>query len=285
MARRRRPREETLAPPPAGPPSRPVAAAVVGAFVVLAASGIALAAAWDPVGPPPARFLAGVHAWAASALLVLAFALVARGYLAGGAGASGRPRAFAALAFVAVLVASFATGTILPWDQQGWESYRHARDGAAAVGVALPQGPDDAPLGAVFWAHVLALPALLALVAAVRGARLRDDARAVAVAARNALLPAALAVAAVLAAAALWPPERGPRPIENLAVSRPEWPFLWLVPLQDAFGTRALLALPAVFLAAAAGVALARPSSRCFRAGVLALLAVVFALLTWRGVA
>lgn len=242
-------------------------------LALLAVPGIALALRYvsDPalahdaiarLDAGPMRAARGVHAWAASFALALVAVHLARAYAAGRMEAPGRAAALAGLAALAVLLLAFFTGTILPWDQQGWEALQHLRGGASVVGIDVPGAtPTQAPLSFLFWAHVLAVPvALLALLALHLRRRPDGIARRVAALGRATWIPIAIAAAAVVLLALVAPPALGPAPLEGLVVSRPDWPFLWLVPLQDLFGPIALLALP---LALAVGaLLLARRGTR-----------------------
>lgn len=109
---------------------------------------------------------------------------------------------------------------------------------------------------------LLAVPVGLTLLlgAHLRRERWRSDLARVGHLARSSW-PVIVGVALLVQLAA-WvaPPPLGPAPLEGVAVSRPDWPFLWLVPLQDAFGRYAVYALPALLVAA--GFAFTRAPAR-----------------------
>jgi ubiquinol-cytochrome c reductase cytochrome b subunit len=275
--------------------ARRLGALSLALLVLLAIPGILLALRYVPdpalahdavarTDAGPLRLARGAHMWAASLALVIVVVHLARSYLAGRMHAPGRGAALAGLAALALLVGAFFTGTILPWDQQGWEALEHLRAGAALVGIALPGAePEAAPLSALFWAHVLALPVALAALLAFhlrRRGGLRADAARVGELARGAWLPTLALVATVAALAFLLPPSFGPAPLAGLQVSRPEWPFLWLVPLQDWLGRAALLALPLAFLVLAALLWRGRVASPARRRVTLLVLAGAWLLLT-----
>lgn len=258
--------------------ARRLGAILLVVLLALGASGLPLALSYDPA-PERAHesvvdmdagalhLLRGGHAWAATVVLVLVALHLARAHAAGRLRALGRPAAMAGLSTLALLVGAYFSGTILPWDQQGWEAFEHLQTGARVVGAEIGEAraPSGTPLGLLFYAHVLAVPlALLALVLAhVHRGSLRADMARVAGLLRSTLAPALIVLAAIPILAFALPPALGPAPIPGLLVTRPDWPFLWLVPIQDAVGAAGLFALPLAFVIAAALLARrATPSPR-----------------------
>lgn len=261
-------------------------ALLAGAILLALLSGVGLAFAYDadPEGAHASvaslagglGFLRGLHAWSASASVALAaVALVAAFVDARVADAVG------ALVALGILLLALLSGGILAFDQHGWESFEHVQRGAALAGIRIgtEDAPEATPLRAILLAHAILVPIALILVTAVRTrvwrpSEARPHWRALAA------LGLVLALAAILLR-----PELGPAPIPRLALTRPEWPFLWLAPLQDAWGDAALLVLPAAF--ALGGVALAS-ASRLARGARLALAwaaALLWLGLTWGALA
>lgn len=251
-------------------------AAAMALLAALAGAPLALGYAASPAeahasvaGMSP--FLRGVHAWAASLAVVALLLDLACHWLAGALGA--RPWLGRALGLLALL-ALMQTGAVLAWDQQGWESLRHIRASAGQPGGS----PADAPLPLLFAAH-LGLPVLLLAAAWLA----EPSARRWAEGLRGARPVVAIAAIAALALAALAPPGLGPEPIEGIAVSKPDWPFLWLVPLQDLLGPPALplgAAIAGALLLAAARFG-ARWSDARRRRALLVAAAAFLALSAW----
>lgn len=222
----------------------------------------------------PDAWVWGLHAWSAALLVVLVLLHAARAWARGKASSFTPRRWLAGAAALAVVVGAFFTGTVLPWDQQGWEALTHVQYAADVVGVELfdVEDPASAPLGAAFWLHVLAVPALLAAVLAVhlrRAGGLRRHAvrlRHLLALGGRAAAPLAVAVAAL---AVLSPPLLGPAPFPRLAMTDPDWPFLWLLPLQDGLGSLGLWALPAAVAGGAALPSLGRDWNEGRRRAVL----------------
>lgn len=251
-------------------------AAGAGLLGVLALTGAAMALAYEP-DPGAAHasvaaiapLLRSLHAWAASLALALALVLAVRMFVLG---CYARGAMLASVGAVALLLAAFESGVVLPWDERGWEAWRHVRDGAALVGLALGSSePAATPLALVLGAHVIVGLALVALGAWAS----RRHARA-------ALLLGSAAAGVAVALALALPAAHGPAPVPGLAVSRPHWPFLWLVPMQEAFGERGLLALP-LALATAALLAWRPPSIAPLRVILVLAAALVASLLTLAG--
>lgn len=254
------------------PDARSLGILALALLILLALPGIALSlryapspdAAHDAVvasDAGPLRFARGMHFWAASLVLVLLLLHIARAYVAGRIDVPGRRAALGGLAALAILVFAFFTGTILPWDQQGWEAFVHLRDGAGILRVPLgTETPADTPLRAIFFLHIFLVPAaLLALLALhLRRKEKGSGARRLFALARAHWRPLAGILVIVALLARLAPPLLGPAPLEGLQVSRPDWPFLWLVPLQDKVGSVGLFALPLLLLGA--GLLLWHPS-------------------------
>jgi ubiquinol-cytochrome c reductase cytochrome b subunit len=265
------------------------------AFLALAAlSGLLLALGYDAdpdeahasvAGMPP--WLRGVHSWAATAALALLLLHLAQAALRGWDEAQaedGRKRWLLGVAALAAVLAVVLTGSVLSWDHQGWLAFRHLHEALESMGLRGPgtDSPGGTPLTAVLLAHVAGAALVLALAWPLRtdggvdrdldGIRLRPR-------------HFATALAAVVALAAVLPQALGPPPQASAPGGRPEWPFIWLVPLEDAWGIRAVLALPPLLglLAAAPWFAARWPARRRTAALVAcASILLVLSLLTLR---
>lgn len=191
-----------------------------------------------------------VHAWAATIVLVLALVHPARAWVTGRAAEVGWRKWLTGVAGLGVLVFAFFSGTVLPWDQQGWEAFQHVQYGFDVLGVDLfdVDEPTQAPLGWAFYAHAFAVPGLLVTVVGVhlwRSTDLPSHARRVGQLAKNGARWAGPLAALAVLLAFLWPPFHGPAPVPRLQLTRPDWPFLWMVPVQRWLDSLGLWALPA----------------------------------------
>jgi quinol-cytochrome oxidoreductase complex cytochrome b subunit len=242
-------------------------------FLLQAFTGALLVTAYDAsaahahesvrsIDTGPAWVVRSLHAWTADGLLIVAL-------VAGFQMVSTRPEVLEwgnwlpGLVIVGALLAGHLTGGILTWDQQGWESYQHL-----STGLAVPtERPTDAALSVVAVVHFLLVP-LLAVVALLWTQRrhLRDWSAADLVwLLRKRIVWFAALLLIVLSV--LVPPFLGPAPIEGISVSRPDWPFAWLGPIQDLVGPAGVWALPFLGVLAAASAAFLRRWDSTRRAG------------------
>lgn len=197
-----------------------------------------------------------VHMWAAYLLLALAAVHPARAWIQGRSFEVSLKKWATGAAGLAVLVGAFFSGTILPWDQQGWEALQHVQFGLDPFGVSAfdPDQPAQAPLAWVFYAHAFAVPALLATVVGVhlwRGTQLPVFARRVYRMAKRGARRAWPAAPLVAGLALLYKPFHGPAPKPRLQLTGPDWPFVWMIPVQRSLDSPGLWALPAVLAALA----------------------------------
>jgi hypothetical protein len=226
---------------------------------LVAATGLALLAvhAWAPPDPyaaarlvadSPALWLKSLHAWGATLLLSLAIACLIVVWGQGGASVERARLWWPRVAILLLVVAAFLLGGLVPADQHAWESYRH-------VVWLLDPDPDvgQAPKAAAvaLAAHALLIPAAIlgVLLFWERAAPGTLESTWAHVASWPRLHIAWWALLGAAAMAALSPPQLGPQPIADISVSRPRWPFLWLVPLEERWGVWGLAAGISVVLA------------------------------------
>ena len=261
-------------------------------FLILAATGIWLAQFYHPT-PATAResvvyimnvaplgdLVRGIHFWVAN--IVMATVLLHMGRVFA-TGAYKRPREanwLIGLGLLGVTLGLTFTGTILKWDQEGFEALSHNVEIGNLVGAfgfwfsgdfttSLPI------LGRLYIAHVVILPGLGTLLliahfllvkrhgisalpaqadAAVDGGPVPAKggstfaAHVVRMAGFGLLILAIATVLAVILPAAL-----GPRPIPGTETTKPPWMFLVFYPFEDWFGLPALLWVPVILFGAIA---------------------------------
>jgi quinol-cytochrome oxidoreductase complex cytochrome b subunit len=261
-------------------------------FLILAATGIWLAQFYHPT-PEAAResvvyimniapagdVARGIHFWTAN--IVMATVLLHLGRIFVTASYK-RPREanwLIGLGLLAVTLGLVFTGTVLKWDQEGYEALGHNVEAAGLLGAVgfwfSADFETSLPLlGRLYMAHVVILPALgtLLLIAHFllvkrHGISSRPEAHdaladggptpsaegstfaahLVRMAGFGLLILAATTVLAIVVPAGL-----GPRPIPGTETTKPPWMFLPFYPFEDWFGLSALLWFPAILFGALA---------------------------------
>lgn len=255
-------------------------------FLILAATGIWLAQFYHPT-PATAResvvyimnvaplgdLVRGVHFWVSNIVMATVLLHMGRIFVTG---SYKRPREanwLIGLGLLAVTMGLIFTGTVLKWDQEGYEALGHNVEIGNLLGgfgfwfsgdftTSLPI------IGRLYIAHIVILPALgvLFLIAhfllvkrhgisarpleadsAVDGGPVPDKrgstftAHLVRMAGFGLLM---LAVATVLAI--VLPAGLGDRPIPGTETTKPPWMFLPFYPFEDWFGLPALLWVPGI---------------------------------------
>ncbi|MEO5852292.1 MAG: cytochrome b N-terminal domain-containing protein, partial [Nocardioides sp.] len=209
--------------------------------------------------------------------------------------------------FGLVLLAVF-TGTVLKWDQEGFEALGHNVElGDLLGGVGIWFSPDFADrvpiLVRLYGAHVVMIPGILLVLMMLHGLLVK----------RHKISPhpslptsvsgdqapedeptepfthhlrrigafglALLGVLGVLSV--LWPPAVGPAPVEGLEITRPPWNFWWMFTLENWIGLPGILYGGAVlFLLLSAVPFVDRNPNRSWRARPVAMALGLLVLLT-----
>lgn len=255
-------------------------------FLILAATGIWLAQFYHPT-PATAResvvyimnvaplgdLVRGIHFWVANIVMATVLLHMGRVFVTG---AYKRPREanwLIGLGLLAVTLGLVFTGTVLKWDQEGYEALNHNIEIGTFLGAFgfwfSPEFETSLPLiGRLYIAHIAILPLLgiLLLVAHLLLVKrhgispLPAEADAAVdggpVPAKGGSTFAAhlvrmtgfgllmLAVATLLTL--IWPAGLGERPVPGTETTKPPWMFLPLYPFEDWFGLAALLWVPVI---------------------------------------
>ncbi len=261
-------------------------------FLILAITGIWLAQFYHPT-PEAAResvvyimnvapagdIVRGVHFWTSNIVMATVLLHLGRIFVTG---SYKRPREVNWLIGLGLLVITLGlvfTGTVMKWDQEGYEALGHNVEAGALLGgigfwfsndfeTSLPL------LGRLYMAHVVILPALGTLLliahfllvkrhgisslpaehdAWVDGGPEPDKsgstfaAHLIKMAGFGLLILAATTVLAVVLPAPL-----GSRPIPGTETTKPPWMFLPFYPFENWFGLGALIWVPAILFGALA---------------------------------
>jgi len=264
-------------------------ALTLAALTVLAVTGIVLTQFFNPspldahssvqaiiTTMPLVSYLRDVHAWSASAAVILVFAHLStvfwrRGYR--------NPREalwWSGVLLLALLFGLSFTGSVLRSDQEAIEALAHAVAGSAYMGpLGAPLQPgfsNSAPSLARFYAmHVSIFPLLLAGLLTLHlwlirhlGVSASGEARATF---RSHLRPmsafALFVVGVVAGVALLWPTDLLAPGVAGFEVTKPSWAFLWIYAAENLAGTTGMLLAPIVLFGFLAAVPLAdQPGSK-----------------------
>jgi quinol-cytochrome oxidoreductase complex cytochrome b subunit len=251
------------------------------AFGILVVTGVLLVQFYSPV-PESAnqsvrdmvtdvwgmRFVRSLHFWAAQAMYVTAALHLIRVFVTG---SYKRPREgnwlIGVVMFGLVLLGVF-TGTVLKWDQEGYEALGHNVELGDLLGGAgiwfSPDFADRVPLLVrLYGAHVVMIPGILVVLMTLHGLLVKrhrisphpslptsdsgDQAPADEptepfthhlrrLGAFGLVLLGVLGILSVLV-----PPAVGPAPVADLEITKPPWNFWWMFTLENWFGLNGIL--------------------------------------------
>lgn len=259
-------------------------------FLILAATGIWLAQFYHPTPStayasvvyimnvaPLGDLVRGIHFWVANIVMATVLLHMGRVFVTG---AYKRPREanwLIGLGLLAVTLGLIFTGTVLKWDQEGYEALGHNIEvGNLLGGVGFWFSPEFTPslpiLGRLYIAHIAILPLLGVLLLIAHFLLVKRHGISALPAAADAAVdggpvPAAagstftahvvrmtgfglLILAASTLLALVWPAGLGPRPVPGVEETKPPWMFLPIYPFEDWFGLGALLWVPAILFVA-----------------------------------
>ncbi len=244
------------------------------ALLILIVTGIVLAQFYNP-DPAAAnesvraivsnvylgRWVRGVHYWAGEAMYVLAILHLLRIYFTG---SYKRPREgnwLIGVAMFALTIGALFTGTVLKWDQEGFEALSHNLELSRLLGgLGFWFGADFANqvpiLVRLYVAHVSIIPGLILGLLVLHALLIKrhkisprpdnptETGEPAApfthhlrrVAALGLVLLGVLGLLAVL-----FPPGVGPTPVEGIEVTRPPWLYWWMFTLENWVGLAGIL--------------------------------------------
>jgi ubiquinol-cytochrome c reductase cytochrome b subunit len=255
-------------------------------FVVLLVTGVYLAQFYNPM-PEEANqsvrdittnvwlgsFVRGIHFWGAQAMYVFAGLHLMRVFFHG---SYKRPREgnwLVGVSMFALTILAIFTGTVLKWDQEGFEALGHNIElGKLLGGLGFWFTPDVASnvpiLVRLYVAHAVMIPGLILVLFVlhallVKRHRISSHPGLPATSVESQLEKEspfthhirrvvafgliALGILGLLAV--LFPPAVGSTPVEGIEVTRPLWIFWWVYTLENWFGLSAILWGEVVFFA------------------------------------
>ena len=255
-------------------------------FLILAVTGIWLAQFYHPT-PATAResvvyimniaplgdLVRGIHFWVSNIVMATVLLHMGRVFVTG---SYKRPREanwLIGLGLLAVTLGLIFTGTVLKWDQEGYEALNHNIEVGNLLGAFgfwfSPEFETSLPIiGRLYIAHIAILPLIGVLLLIAHFLLVKRHGMSALPAQADAAvdggpIPAKggstftahlvrmagfglvmLAVATVLTL--IWPAGLGERPIPGTETTKPPWMFLPFYPFEDWFGLPALLWVPAI---------------------------------------
>ena len=260
-----------------------------GAFAILIVTGVLLVQFYSPVpesangsvrnivtGVWAGSFVRGVHFWASQAMYVTAVLHLIRVFFTGSYKKPREGNWLIGVAMFGLVTLALFTGTVLKWDQEGFEALGHNLEiGQLLGGLGLwfsPQFADQVSiLVRLYGAHVVIVPGLLIVLATLHALLVKrhkisphpalpTDASGEQappgeptepfthhlrrIAAFSLALLGLLGILSVL-----WPPGVGPSPVAGLEVTKPPWNFWWMFTLENWWGLPAILYGELVFFA------------------------------------
>ena len=203
-------------------------------------------------------FIRGLHYWAAQAVLISIILHVVRIYITGSYKKPREVNWLIGVGLLATTIAFLFTGTVLKWDQEGYEAYLHNVEIGkmfGSLGTLLFGSASETLnlLTKIFITHVSLLPLILLLLLFVHAFLIKQleisplpwqkgETETVPFTSHLKKLTAYGLLFWVIIGifAAVFPPPLGPAPIEGIEATKPPWFFLGLYPLEDLFGVRAI---------------------------------------------
>lgn len=201
-------------------------------------------------------FARGLHFWSAQAMYVLAALHMLRVFLHA---SYKRPREGNWLIGASMLLLTFLaifTGTVLKWDQEGFEALAHNLEVAELLGGAgvwfNPELAEQVPIVLrLYTAHIAILPGLILALFVLHALLVKrhkisshpqiqhtevekDEPFTAHLRRAGAFGLVLVGVLSVLAI--VIPPVVGPTPVEGIETTRPLWIFWWFFPLEEWFG-------------------------------------------------
>lgn len=212
--------------------------------------------------------LRGIHFWAAQAMYVTAVLHLARVFVTGSYKRPREANYLLGVAMLGLVTLAIFTGTVLKWDQEGFEALSHNVEiGKLVAGVGLwfsPTFADQVPmLVRLYGAHVVILPGLILVLAVLHGLLVKKhkisphpslpvDVTGTQAPPDEPTEPfthhlrriaafgvVVLGIAGVLAVLA--PPSVGAPPVAGIEITRPPWMFWWVFTLENWVGLSGIL--------------------------------------------
>jgi len=214
---------------------------------------------------PLGLWIRSLHRWSAAGAIFLMILHMTRTVLTGSYREGRKWNWFFGVGLLAVVVTLFFSGTVLRWDQEGYEAYEHALAGIKLLG---PVGEGVAAflggslvLARFFVTHTVVLPLVFGLLVLGHLALMKINGLSE--------LPGQKSTRQVMFSAHMWkvtgfslaflgllsflailyPVGLLPGPYTGLELTKPPWVFLWLYAFENFFGLWSVLVVPTLLFA------------------------------------
>ena len=207
------------------------------------------------------RFIRGVHFWAGEAMYVLAILHLLRVYFTA---SYKRPREanwLIGVAMLALTIGALFTGTVLKWDQEGFEALSHNVELSRLLGGLgfwfSSDFSDNVPLLVrLYIAHVSLIPVLIIGLLVLHALLVKrhkispsprnPEATGEPVGPFTHHLRRIVTLGLILTGglgllAVIFPPGVGPTPVEGIEVTKPPWMYWWMFTLENWIGLSGIL--------------------------------------------
>ncbi len=225
------------------------------------------------------RFVRSLHFWAAQAMYVTAALHMARVFLTGSYKKPREANWLIGVAMFGLIALALFTGTVLKWDQEGFEALGHNLEiGKLVGGVGIWFSPEFANrvpiLLRLYGAHVVIIPGLILVLSTLHALLVKrhkisphptlpTDASGEQAPLTEPTEPFthhlrriaafALVLLGILGVLAiLFPPGLGQSPVQGLEVTKPPWNFWWMFTLENVLGLPGILYGELIFFGALA---------------------------------
>jgi ubiquinol-cytochrome c reductase cytochrome b subunit len=240
-----------------------ITGAILGLFYVPTADA-ANASVAQITANPFLRFIRGLHWWTALLIPVLIFLHMTRIVVTG---SYKRPRELnwvVGIFLFLIILGTIYTGTILKWDQEGFEALEHAVEIGLIQGILSTSIEPSHLLPQVFFLHISILPLILIILFGIHVLLIRihgiseppiiqktktEDSKSTFLDHMKYASSYGLVLLVIVSGLAIvFPREAAPAPIEGIEVTVPPWMFLPLYPFENAFGIIALIIIPGILV-------------------------------------
>lgn len=216
------------------------------------------------ISAPVGMWIRSLHRWSAAGAVFVAILHMTRTVLTGSYRGARQWNWYFGVGLLVVLVTFFFTGTVLRWDQEGYEAYLHTLAGFELLGT-LGEGAAAFLSGSLILSrflvtHTVVLPILFGLLITghlafmkINGLSLLPEQGTTGQVMFSTHLRKMLGFSLVFVGllsllAVTYPVGVLPGPYDGVELTKPPWVFLWLYAFENFFGLWSLLIVPGLLV-------------------------------------